>query len=900
MDIPTFRLFRSDSEGTTYKHGVCAYIHESLLVDKVTAHKPNILSFHLTSYNVYILVIYRPPSSSHLCNKELADFITNFCDGKEVIVVGDFNLPNIDWCDGAGDGTPSTCPPLEKSFLDVFDLLGLTQWIREPTYPRSGNTLDLILTSDPDRVSQVYVSSPLPGCDHCPTLLDYVIAAAPDYPTCVVPHRLSWHKGNYKVIRQNLEGMSWDSLEALNASDAFDYFAEHISDLVKEFVPMKPPHRDKPPWPVRAPTSLIHAKQSAWCNYKAVRGRLGRKAEDTRLAYMSFSEANHNCRTFAVRSQASYEDNLIHRFRENPKILHAYIRQKKVGRPSVGPLQLDSGQLSDIPAEMCECLADAFASVYMSATPSNPAPHQEFEGPFEIPYLSTDIVRSALLRVDESSSVGPDGIHPMLLRQCATQLAQPLTVIFNKSIQESLVPKRWKSSVITPIYKKGIHCDPLNYRPISINSACGKELERIVCEHLREYLESNSLLTEHQFGFRSGRSTTDQLLLVYNEVSKAMDAGAVVDVVLFDFSKAFDVVSHDILLEKLSCLGIKAGLLQWFSSFLRDRQMQVCVAGTTSGVRKVLSGVPQGSVLGPLLFLIYINSIASHLASDYAIFADDLKIFACVSHPSSSIVASHTSRVQADIDILFSTAKSWGLHMNRKKCAAIQFSRRILDPIPPAYFLNGEAIPVVSKHVDLGILIDNQLKFHDHIREVARKASGLAQNFLKSTVSRSPEFMLFLWTTHIRPLIEYGSCIWNTGYLTDLSLLEKVQRRWTKHISGLEELSYADRLQSLNLFSIQGRLLRADLIQYWKVINEKSCIRPDRLFALADHSRTRGHTLKLFLPAVSTDVRSRSFSVRCIQRWNQLPGEVASADCLSAFKKMIHSCIRDDLFAYTE
>ena len=187
---------------------------------------------------------------------------------------------------------------------------------------------------------------------------------------------------------------------------------------------------------------------------------------------------------------------------------------------------------------------------YTDTTPSNPAPHQEFEGALEIPYLSTEVVKTAFLQIDESSSVGPDGIHPMLLRQCASQLAHPLTIIFNKSIQESSVPKRWKSSVITPIYKKGIRCDPLNYRPISINSTCGKELERIVCKHLREYLESNSLLTEHQFGFRSGRSTTDQLLLVYNEVSKAMDDGAVADVVLFDFSKAFDVVSHDILLEK--------------------------------------------------------------------------------------------------------------------------------------------------------------------------------------------------------------------------------------------------------------------------------------------------------------------------------------------------------------
>ena len=381
-------------------------------------------------------------------------------------------------------------------------------------------------------------------------------------------------------------------------------------------------------------------------------------------------------------------------------------------------------------------------------------------------------------------------------------------------------------------------------------------------------------------------------------MSRSIDEGGVVDVIVFDFSKAFDVVSHDILLEKLFKLGIPDNILQWFASFLSRRQMRVCIGGKTSRARDVMSGVPQGSVLGPLLFLVYVNSIASRLLSSYAIFADDLKIYACVSHMGSSNSSPSAQCVQADIDVLFSTALSWGLYMNRKKCAVLRFSRLTRDFSPPTYFLNGLGIPVVDRHVDLGILMDKQLKFHDHVREVARKASGLAQNFLKCTVSRSPEFMLFLWTTHIRPLIEYGSCVWNTGYLTDLSLLEQVQRNWTKQISGLENLCYSERLKSLNLYSVQGRLLRADLIQYWKVLN-KSCIHADRLFTILTHSRTRGHSLKLFHPSVSTDVRRRFFSVRCVQKWNCLPGDAVSATSLASFKKSLNTCMYDDLLAYT-
>ena len=157
----------------------------------------------------------------------------------------------------------------------MFDLLGLTQWIREPTYPRSGNTLDLILTSDLDRVGHVHVCSPLPGCDHCPTLVDYVFSAASDnpaIPTSNNPQRRAWHKGNYRAIRHKLEGKNWTFLGTPNASDGYDYLADYLNELSEDFVPMNSTQRDKPPWPTRAPTSLIHEKQRVWATYKAVRG----------------------------------------------------------------------------------------------------------------------------------------------------------------------------------------------------------------------------------------------------------------------------------------------------------------------------------------------------------------------------------------------------------------------------------------------------------------------------------------------------------------------------------------------------------------------------------------------------------------------------------------------------
>ena len=352
------------------------------------------------------------------------------------------------------------------------------------------------------------------------------------------------------------------------------------------------------------------------------------------------------------------------------------------------------------------------------------------------------------------------------------------------------------------------------------------------------------------------------------------------------------------MIDKLKAIGLQGKLIDWITSFLLGREMRVSVKDKLSRPRSVSSGVPQGSVLGPLLFLVYIDSIASKLCSEYKIFADDLKLYACVNHVPGIPAISSTAKVQRDIVTLQSTAASWCLRINPKKCAVLRFARPRANIVAPEYFLDGQQIPYVTSHSDLGITVDSQLKFHEHVRTIVCKASGLANNFLKSTVCRSPDFMLFLLTTHLRPLMEYCSCLWNTNYLDDLRALESVQRRWTKQIDGMKSLSYADRLQSLNLYSVQGRLMRADLIQCWKMFNGKSCIRPEELFERPPQTRTRGHCYRIFPTCTHSDIRKRFFSVRCINAWNALPAEVVCSTNLSSFKKMLELYVHDSLFAY--
>ena len=904
VDIPHFSLIRHDVAGSVQKHGTCVYVHESILVDSVNRPLPNVLLFRLAELNVHVVVVYRPPSNIPLANQQLASFLSEYCIDKEVLVLGDFNLPNIRWQDQC-EAKNSNCPSLDTMFLDTFDSLGLTQWVTEPTFPRSGNTLDLVLTSEQDRISSIRVEPPLPGCDHCPVVFHYVFQVdAPHLNDGQRPggaeHR-AWHKGKYSLIMRHLLNTDWDlEFKYRNTSECVSHFTRIVSDLAHQFVPVNKARESGIPWKTRPPTGLVRQRQLAWQKYKSVRHQLGRSASDTHSAYAKFTSVNRQYRSFSVRAQANYESGLIDRSKENPKLLHSYIRNKKVGRPSVGPLTLDSGELSDAPAAMAECFASSFSAVYSNDCPVNPAPYQTSDIEIDNIDITTDSVKAALLALDGNSAMGPDGIHPYFLKSCATELAYPLCVIFRRSLREGIVPCDWKSSTVVPIFKKGIRSNPLNYRPVSLTSVCCKTLERLIAQHLTSFLEENVLLDENQFGFRSGRSTMEQLLLVYSEVSKITDEGGVADVILFDYSKAFDVVNHSILISKLHCLGIRGNVLDWVSSFLSDRKMSVSVMGSSSRPRRVISGVPQGSVLGPLLFLIYVNNIASDLTCRYKVFADDLKIYACVHRRSVPGHSLSMTNVQADINMLYKTSLSWGLKMNPDKCAVLRFSRVFSGLTPAEYFMNGVLIPPVKSHVDLGVIVDTDLKFHGHIRSAVRKAGGLAQNFLKSTVCREPDFMLFLLITHIRPIIEYCSCVWNTGYQGDLRLLESVQRRWTKQISSVNSLEYADRLRTLKLFSVKGRLLRADLIQCWKIFHGVSCIDVSDIFLLTPRRGTRGHCYKIFTPTVQTDVRKRFFNVRCVSVWNSLPQYVVSASSLSSFKKLLENSLGDVLFEYVD
>ena len=611
----------------------------------------------------------------------------------------------------------------------------------------------------------------------------------------------------------------------------------------------------------------------------------------TQCHWMHLIESTTSIKIYARHKQCEYERKVAGLLKEAPKVFHSYIRSRKKGCLTVGPLKSDSGSIVTTGIELSNTFAQAFSSVFVSTVPERPQPFQIFNGNMDVLDTSYDTVFSILKELDGSSSPGPDGIHPMLLRNCAKEISLPLTLLFRKSLVLRQLPIQWKVSRVVPIFKGGTKCSPLNYRPVSLTSTCCKVLERIIYAHIVEYLDENNLLSPHQFGFRKKRSTEDQLLLTYADIIKQVDSGRAVDIIFLDFSKAFDVVNHIVLIGKLAALGFSAQLLGWTESFLVGRSMLVSVAGFDSESYSVTSGVPQGSVLGPLLFLIYVNNLANSLQCKWYAFADDFKLY--ISY-NRNIGLEEVSTLQRDLDSLVSVSESWNLKLNYSKCVIMKFGvGTAVRGVRSGYFLGDTELSQVQSYRDLGVIVDTSLRFHEHVNNIVRKCSGLASGLLRSTVCRSRDFMLSVFISHIRPLMDYCSTVWNMGFLCDCRKLESVQRKWTKEVLGLEDLDYNSRLRELGLFSVYGRMLRCDLIKLWKVFHAEVDIGLRDIFERHSHGSTRGHKFKLSVPRCRTEIRRRFFNVMCVEIWNGLSHRAVDSDSLECFKAIIDGNLLD-------
>lgn len=449
------------------------------------------------------------------------------------------------------------------------------------------------------------------------------------------------------------------------------------------------------------------------------------------------------------------------------------------------------------------------------------------------------------------------------------------------------VPKAWREANVTPLFKKGNNTDPSNYRPISLTSVACKIMEKILKTTIMTHLTKFKLLANEQHGFVKNKACITNLLETFDFTTKALSNKKSVDILFLDFAKAFDKVPHKRLLHKLANYGINGPLLSWFESFLTNRRQRVVLGEHQSSWSAVKSGVPQGSVIGPILFILYINDLPGLLENKCKMYADDTKIISEIDH---MFAPTDNLRLQRDIDKITEWTNTWLMRLNIEKCKIMHTGKR-----NPQFKYSMQKYESLTERIqitktecerDLGVLISNDMKPSCQANKAASKANSILSMLKNTFVYKDAALWKKLYTGFVRPHLEFAVAAWNPYLTKDINSLEKVQQRATKIPHKLKQFDYPTRCTNLGLTTLSTRRLRGDLIQKFKLENGLETIDwhipPICSMPRGGH---RGHFRREIIRFCNP--RHNFFNNRIVNEWNKIPDDIIKSKTVNEFKNKL-------------
>jgi hypothetical protein len=898
LETTGYHVFRRDRP--TRGGGLLMYIKDDLisnvrpdLTNNLSNNFNEIMVCEIVDFQnnqeILVVLFYRPPNATFEFNDNIRKTLLNIRDGssnkKPVLILGDLNMPNIEW------DSLSSISVIEMAFCDLCDEFNLHQFNNNPSRDTSPNILDVVLCNYNNRITDVNICTPVLKSDHYQLTFLYHSRSVLRSTTNVNRTVYMYKEANYDVInyylsKENLEEIILDNSQNLDLG--WIRWKSAVLKIINKFIPQRViKNKKSPPWIDGDVIHLANKKRSAHALAKRTQ-----KQSD----WSKYKKINNNLRNLIQFKHKNYINESFDEINIRPKRFWNLVSHKTKRNSVPHQVYLDNQTTSDS-QEKANMFNQYFFSQFNSNTYQVPQLPTFVNNNLSTIILSEFEVLNVLKGLDVSKSFGNDGLSPVIYKNCANTLCSSLTLLYNLSIQTGTIPLDWKKADIIPIYKKGDKSNISNYRPISLLPVAGKILERCIHNHI--YPITRPDIHPNQHGFMTSKSTTTQLLEFYDNIYNKLENKIQTDVLYLDLSKAFDSVSHELLLLKLKTFGFSNNLYNWFESYLDNRKQRVLIEGKCSSYKKVLSGVPQGSILGPLLFLYFINDmpkLSNNEESQLFLYADDSKL--C----NSVINIEDCHKLQDSLHNLLIWGNTWGMNFNESKCVVMSFSK-CANPILYDYYMNNVLVKRVYQFVDLGLLVNNCLKWEDHINNIVSRANkrlGLIKRCLGNECNL--EVKLNCYTSLVRPILEASSCVWSCNNKKQISKIESVQRRATKYILCDYTHDYKTRLESCHILPLTYRREYLDMVLLYNFLHNLVDVKLN-IQMVSDQAinRLTRHSLdelSLVCNYNCSYLYKQQYCNRITFMWNNIPFEIRNCDLTdmgknSTFKNNLKSWLNN-------
>ena len=786
-----------------------------------------------------------------------------------------------------------------------INIIYIIQAINGPTREENGkkSTLDLIYTNDISLFTEIEIN-PSNMSDH------YLIEICTSYD-CFIKRReagmeeseIGMRKYNlrsevikWKEVNEKIAMIPYEDLESKNTITLIDDLLNNLNDICEE----KSPKRKK-----NGKNDRIRIPPER----KRLLGRMKMLKRDKRKAVSESKKIELSEKILIVENELVQqrkkerlkdENKVIRNMKENPKVLYSYVNRENKKRVEIGPFKVCDKYIYE-GKEICKMLADQYKGQFSTnSMDSNVEEITELLDDFndsdlvDIDITEKDII-DAINDLDENLSAGPDEVPAIFLKKTKNTIAKPLKFILRKSLDEGVIPDIFKLAHITPIHKGGAKTKPEQYRPVSLTSHIMKIFERVIKKNILAHLTLNNLINERQHGFVPGRSTQSQLLAHYKDIYEALEEGVRVDTVFLDFAKASDKVDHSILMRKVIKHKIKGKVGHWIKEFLTNRKFKVIANGIMSELEDVLSGVPQGTVLAAILFIIMISDIDENVkACIVRCFADDTKVSKKIKDDEDK------SKMQEDLSSIYKWAEDNAMKFNDTKFEQLNYGTLNNDPIEPYKNPSNEDIASSNIVKDLGVITNSHITFRGHIDSIVTASKITSGMILRTFLTRDAEVMMRLFKTYIRSRLEYCCSVWSPVQQGEINEIERVQKSFTSKIEGMEGLDYHQRLVKLDLYSLERRRERYLIIYAWQMIEG---IKENTLGLIA---KRYGRSRKIWSPVtpwsykgtkIKHSMRSKmhnSTAKKMERLFNTLPSNIrnTSEKSIETFKRKVDTWLK--------